>query len=429
MTIPTTITVTVRVDMQDQLAGFVTNKAYPAARLRVADQHITHRFTRPDEQHSFRITVAIDPGEHEIHLEYTETEGILGAIEVLSVEVDGSPIGPDIYECEYRPFNTSKPRKLHTYMEWPGRWTIRVRTPAHRHMGTTAHANRQFQEIWDRHADPEHIRHMARHIWGEDSEAAMAQFRPSESLLMKYENNIVNCVDALRGQRVLDMGCNHGLYAYMALRHGASHVMGVEPRGMYVQGLNTFAQSNDLAMEFRKGHDTDLARLVREHNTDTVILMDVDDITNWENMMYDLRKSDVQWIIMQMTALPDTWLDFNQELREYALSGPGMPAGFTLHYDSYNSDTRGGLNPLHKDSADPDTGYQHLDHDGNFDRSRSHHFRRLRSRSYIRKFIDHVGFHVERSVLQSTAIQSTGRLDSSASNGLFQWYLLENTKK
>jgi 2-polyprenyl-3-methyl-5-hydroxy-6-metoxy-1,4-benzoquinol methylase len=134
---------------------------------------------------------------------------------------------------------------------------------------------------------------MALHVWGEDSQAMMSGFEPTDALLMKYENNIVNCQRAIRGSRVLDMGCNHGLYSYMAMRHGASRVVGVEPRGMFVDGLNKFAGQNDLAMEFHRGYDTDLPRLVRQHSIDTVMLMGVDDIINWESMMYDIRKSDV----------------------------------------------------------------------------------------------------------------------------------------
>ena len=426
MEYPTTITVTIRVDMQEPLAGFVTNKSYPTARLRVGDQHSEHRFTRHDEQHRLSVTQHLAMGEHEVIVEFMESAGAQGAMQIESMHVDGSPLGMMIYQGEYRPFHTDDVLRSHTYMGWPGRWQITVRTPIHEHMGTTDHTNSQALAVWDQHADPEHIRRMASNIWGEDSDAAMARFRPSESTLMKYEHNIVNCDQALRGHRVLDMGCNHGLYSYMALRHGASHVTGVEPRGMYASGLDRFARDNGLAMEFRRGYDTDLSRLVREHNTDTVLLMSVDDITNWENMMYDLRRSHVKWVIMQVTALPDTWLDFGPGLREYALSGAGMPTGFTLHYDSYNSDPRAGFNPLHRDSADPDTGYQHLDHDGNLDMSRSHNFRRCRSRQYIRKFIEHVGFHVERSAVQPKAIPTSA--SRSASHGLYQWYLLRNQK-
>ena len=423
MTFPVTISITARLDMQDQLAGFVVNKTFPTARLRVGDQHADHRFTRHKEQHRFTITTDLPAGEHAAVLEYMDRRPAQGAIEIVSVEMDGSPLGLGMYQCEYRPFHDDEPLRSHLYMGWPGRWSIQVRLPTHEHYSVTDTINQQAKAQWRQHADPHHIRQMALNIWGEDSDASMSRFEPSDSLLMKYENTIVNCEKALRGQRVLDMGCNHGLYSYMALRHGASHVVGVEPRGIYVDGLNTFARQNDLAMEFRRGYDTDLPRLVREHNIGTVMLMSVDDITNWENMMHDLRKSDVQWVIMQVTALPDTWMDFNQEVRDYAKSGAGMPTGFTLHYEDHNSDTRSGFNAMHRDSADPDTGYQHLDPGGNLDLSRSHYFRSFKSRQYLRKFIDHLGFDVERSVLQTKSVPSSSR---TVSHGLYQWYLLRN---
>jgi hypothetical protein len=267
---------------------------------------------------------------------------------------------------------------------------------------------------------------MAHNIWGDDSRGMMEAFEPSDVLLMKYENTIVNCEKALRGNRVLDMGCNHGLYSYMAARHGASHVVGIEPRGMFVEGLGQFAEQADLPMEFHRGYDTDMARLVRQHHIDTVMLMSVDDITNWESMMYDLRKSDVQWVIMQVATLPDTWLDFGKDVFDYAKLGAGMPVGFTLHYEAHNSDTRSGMNPMHRDRMDPDTGYQHIDASGKLDMQSSHHIRYLRSRQYMRKFIDHVGFTVESSAVQSDPMPNCPGL--SASSGLYQWYLLSNEK-
>ena len=411
--------------MQEQLSGFVSGKTWPGARLRIGSHQVEHRFTRPDETHRFTITADMPAGDNDVVLEFMEQHGAQAALEIVALEQDGSPMGLPLYQCEYRPFHNDQPMRSCLYMGWPGRWSIKVRAPTHDHQAAMVPDAQRTIAIWDQHADPRHVREMARNIWGEDSEAAASRFRPSESLLMKYEHNIVNCDKALRGKRVLDMGCNHGLYAYMALRHGASHVVGVEPRGMYVNGLNKFAQQNDLDMEFRRGFDTDLARLVREHAIDTVILMSVDDMTNWQEMLYQLRKSDVQWVIMQVTALPDTWIEFNKEVLDYAKSGPGMPAGFTLHYDSHNSDTRAILNPLHRESMDPDTGYQHLGHDGNLDITRSHNFRSPKSRHYIRKFIEHAGFVVDRSTLQSKPIKSSS---SSAANGLYQWYLLRNEK-
>jgi len=285
---------------------------------------------------------------------------------------------------------------------------------------------RRPRSSWDQHLDPAHLREMALHVWGEDSRAMMAGFEPSDALLMKYENNIVNCERAIRGNRVLDMGCNHGLYSYMATRHGARHVVGVEPRGMFVKGLNEFADQNDLPMEFHRGYDTDLARLVHQHDIDTVMLMSVDDITNWESMMYDIRKSDVQWVILQATTVPDAWLDFTADVLDYAKAGGGMPLGFTLHYEAHNSDTRSGINPMHRDTADPDTGYQHMSPNGELDMERSHVVRSVRSRQYMRRFIDHVGLTVESSRVQQSPLTNAPGL--SASCGLYQWYLLRNEK-
>jgi len=273
---------------------------------------------------------------------------------------------------------------------------------------------------------PEHLRQMAQHVWGDDVQAMMCDHEPSEGLLMTYQHAIVDCEAALRGRRVLDMGCNHGLYSYMAMRHGAGHVVGVEPRGLFVNGLNTFADQNDLPMEFHRGYDTDTARLVREHSIDTVMLMSVDDITGWESMMYDIRKSDVQWLIMQVTTLPDPWLGFNEDIFDYAKTGAGMPVGFTLHYEAYNSNTRSGMNPMHRDMADPDTGYQHIGPDGKLDIKSSHVFRSVKSRQYMRKFIDHTGFTVVSSKVQETPTTST--TNRSAAYGLLQWYLLRNEK-
>lgn len=282
------------------------------------------------------------------------------------------------------------------------------------------------RSTWDQHADQGHLREIALNIWGEDSHGMMTSFEPSDSLLMKYENNILNCEKALRDNRVLDMGCNHGLYSYMAMRHGASHVVGVEPRGMFVKGLNAFADQNNFPMEFRRGYDVDIARLVREHSIDTVMLMSVDDITGWESMMYDIRKSNVQWLIMQVSTLPDSWLDFTKDIFDYANTGAGMPVGFTLHYEKHNTTTRSGIHPMHRDTADPDTGYQHMRPNGKLDMEQSQVIQSLRSRQYMRKFIDHVGFKVESSKVQETPIANSP--NRSASSGLYQWYLLKNEK-
>lgn len=263
-------------------------------------------------------------------------------------------------------------------------------------------------------------------VWGEDSLAMMEEWKPGDHTLMKYQNCIVECEKSLRGKRVLDLGCGHGLWSYMATRHGAKHVVGIEPRGMFVDGLNEFSEKNDLPMEFHRGYDTDLARLVREHEIDTVLMMQVDNYTVWENLLYDVRKSQVEWLIMMMSTIPDTWLGLNSEIYDYAKLGAGMPTGFTLHYEQHNGSLRSGINPLFRDQADPETGYQHIDPSGDFNIEHSQIFSRKKSRQYVRKFIDHAGFEVVRSKIQDTPTQDTKEISWAA--GIMHWYLLRNEK-
>jgi SAM-dependent methyltransferase len=279
---------------------------------------------------------------------------------------------------------------------------------------------------WDQHVDDEHLRDIALHVWGEDSRAMMREFQPTSGLLTQYQNSIVDCDRALRGKRVLDMGCNNGLYSYLAMRHGASHVLGVEPRGMFVDGLNAFAQQHEMPLEFRRGYDTDLPRLTREHDTDTVLMLGMDELVGWEDCMRSIRNSGVEWVIMRMTSIPDAWMGMNGDVFDFASAGAGMPVGFTLHYQAHNSDTRSGINPVNRDRADPSTGYQHIDRDGQLDTQSSVVMHSRRSSNYIRWFIDNVGFTVESSRSQDAPMPESPSLP--ASFGLHQWYLLRNRK-
>jgi SAM-dependent methyltransferase len=282
------------------------------------------------------------------------------------------------------------------------------------------------RSLWDHHADPTQLRDMARCIWGSDVEASMRHWSPGPLELIKYQRNIVDHQRALAGKRVLDLGCNNGLWSYMALRHGASHVVGVEPRGMFVRGLNEFAQAHSLPMEFHRGHDGDLARLVREHDIDTVIMISVDSMIPWQEALYRICGSNAEWVIMQMSTIPDTWVDFTAAVRDYAKSGKGMPVGFTLHFDGHNSTMKSGMNPMHKDTADPETGYQHMTPDGRLDVGSTHFFDNKMSRQYVRRFIEHTGLSVESSKVQD--VEMPEAVEISPRHGLTQWYLLQNKK-
>ena len=279
---------------------------------------------------------------------------------------------------------------------------------------------------WTQHTTEQHLISLATHVWGEDARGMAQQFHPTDSILMKYQHNILDFQRAIRHRRVLDVGCNHGLWSYLCHRHGARHVVGLEPRGMFVDGLNRFAQEHGMAMEFVKGRDTEVSALVRRHNIDTVLMMGVDDMIQWERLMYELRYSRVEWIVMQNDSIPDNWVRFEQEIMRMAETGPGMPIGFTLHFKGHNANMRSGINPVHQDRADPNTGYQHVDSDGGVDPSASELVVNKRSRYYTRRFLEHAGFEVVESNIQTEQVAQTA--SQSAPNKLYHWLLLRNPR-
>ena len=135
MSFLTTITVTARVDMQDQFEGFVSNKSLPGARMTLGEQSHEHRFTQSGEEHRFTVTADLERGEHDVVLEFMDVAEAQGAIEILSLYLNGCPMGLDIYQCEYRPFHLDGALRSHLYMGWPGRWSMTIRAPAHENHG------------------------------------------------------------------------------------------------------------------------------------------------------------------------------------------------------------------------------------------------------------------------------------------------------
>jgi hypothetical protein len=249
-------------------------------------------------------------------------------------------------------------------------------------------------------------------------------FDPTDSILMKYQHTILDFERVIRNRRVMDVGCNHGLWSYLCHRHGARHVLGMEPRGMFVDGLNAFAEEKGIDMEFVRGYDTDVAALAQKHNIDTVLMMGVDDLVQWEKLMYDLRGTRVEWVVMQNDSIPDTWVEFDEPIRRLAESGLGMPIGFTLHYKTHNTNMRVGMNPLNRDQADPETGYQHVGRDGEVDLRAAETVTNKRSRYYTRNFLEHAGYEIVESNIQKEDVNQTASV--SAPNKLYHWLLLRN---
>jgi SAM-dependent methyltransferase len=267
---------------------------------------------------------------------------------------------------------------------------------------------------------------MAQHVWGSDATAMVENHEPQDALLMKYQHNIVEMEQALRGKRVLDIGCNHGLWSYMAHRHGAEHVVGLEPRGMFTKGLNAFAREHALPMEFVQGYDTDAGRLIDQHSIDTVLLMSQESLIQWERLMYDIRHSRVEWIIMQTAAFPDDWLQPGPELKHWIdQHSDKQTKGFTVQYRVPNATVRSGLDPMAKGRVDPDTGYLLTD-SGQPDPQEMSEIRWTKSIGYIENFLEHAEFETVRVTDQHEDVKQT--VGSDALLKLMQWWLIRNKR-
>ena len=130
MLFPTTISITARLDMQDRLQGFVHHKTMPGARLRLGGLCDEHRFTSDAEIHRFTVTAELAAGEHHARLEFMEDHTVpQGAIEVLAVHLQGTPLGQEMYQCEYLAWETGETVRSHTYMGRPGVWSMGLRVP------------------------------------------------------------------------------------------------------------------------------------------------------------------------------------------------------------------------------------------------------------------------------------------------------------
>jgi len=280
-----------------------------------------------------------------------------------------------------------------------------------------------IKQIWSRHVSPDHLRSMATHIWGPESSGMVADHEPQDLLLMKYKHVILDMEHELKGKRVLDLGCNHGLWSYLAHRHGAEMVVGLEPRGMFVDGLNKFADENRLPMKFVQGFETDAKRVIEEFQIDTVILMNVASVCQWEKLFYDLNSLQVPTIISQENVIPDEWVKFSREMMAWMESGPGQQYGFSMQFRNTHHTIRDGLDPVRRKGVDAETGFSVLP-SGRFDPDTSPEVKMTKSREYIKNFVQHVGYDIVKETYQTEEIkQSVG---SDGLNKLFQWLLLKS---
>jgi len=122
MKFPTTVSLLTRVDMRDK-------ETLPGAKLQMDGQVHEHRFTKDREHHKFTVTSDLQAGDHPMELQFIDSDDSQGGIEIISMNVQGSPIGMAIYQCEYTQWQTGTTQRSHLYMGLPGVWKINVKAP------------------------------------------------------------------------------------------------------------------------------------------------------------------------------------------------------------------------------------------------------------------------------------------------------------
>lgn len=132
----TTISLTARADMQDEMQGFLHRKSLPGARVRLGDRSIEHRFTRSGEEHRFTITADLKtPHDSTVSLEFMDDSEAQGAIEITALHINGWPMGTGIYRCEYTPHRSGDTLRSHLYLGWPGTWRLALLPDDFRYAG------------------------------------------------------------------------------------------------------------------------------------------------------------------------------------------------------------------------------------------------------------------------------------------------------
>ena len=122
MKFPTTVSLLTCVDMRDK-------QTLPGAKLQMNGQVCQHRFTKDREQHRFTVTSDLEAGDHQVELQFIDSDERQGGIEIISMYVQGTPIGMDIYQCEYTQWKTRTTERSHLYMGRPGVWKINIKAP------------------------------------------------------------------------------------------------------------------------------------------------------------------------------------------------------------------------------------------------------------------------------------------------------------
>jgi tRNA (mo5U34)-methyltransferase len=94
--------------------------------------------------------------------------------------------------------------------------------------------------------------------------------------------------DDLRGQTVLDIGCNGGFYSFELKRRGAARVVGIDHDPVYLNQAKFAREQLKLDVEFMQGDVYEIDRIVGGEQFDYVVFMGV--LYHLRHPLYALEK-------------------------------------------------------------------------------------------------------------------------------------------
>ena len=124
----------------------------------------------------------------------------------------------------------------------------------------------------------------------------------------RYDCLIQRHVQHLRNRSVLDVGSHNGRWSFAALRAGARHVIGVEPRAALVDAGKQVFQEYGVPKDCFAFHVADSLTFLKatRPKVDVVLLLGVLYHVHYHvTLLQELRKTGVQVLIIDTAIIPD----------------------------------------------------------------------------------------------------------------------------
>lgn len=250
-------------------------------------------------------------------------------------------------------------------------------------------------------------------VYGPESRLLAENYQVSDEILFKYEHCFCKNLELVEGKTIIDLGCGHGLWMLIALLHGAKKVVGLEPRGMFVDGFNKFCRKYNLNGQMFSGTDIDIESKTKNLGADTIFLFSVVDVVfDIENLFYTIcKKQQIKNIVCQMVNVCSDQIDFSEfPIKKHRVMG------ITIHLDDHNSGLRSTINRFYP-VVDEKTGLQ-TTIDENFNIESSVTTRHIPSVEYVCSLAKRYNYETIFDLVQPEKILSSSQ---ALCDGAFRW--------